>query len=79
MAGVLELSDWEFNTTAGNQYFAILKLPFWNIDFKLFIKKQKTQNEPLTLPSFCPRDADRETWFIDLPHSLHDTIAHLKT
>ena len=25
---------------------------FWDIDFKLSIKKQKTQKKPLTLPPF---------------------------
>lgn len=27
------------NDSEGNQSFATLKLPFWDIDFKLFIKK----------------------------------------
>lgn len=39
-----------FNAPEGDQSFAMLKLLFWNIDFKLLIRKQKTQKEPLTLP-----------------------------
>lgn len=38
----------------GNKSFATLKLPFWDTDFKLFIKKQ-TQKETLALPPFLPK------------------------
>lgn len=31
------------HTYEGNPSFATLKLPFWDFDLKLFIKKQKTQ------------------------------------
>lgn len=44
-----------FLTTEGNQSFATLKLPFWDIDFKdIDIKKQKTQNEILSFPTPFP-------------------------
>ena len=34
---------------------------FWDIDFKLVIKKQKAQKEPLTLPLSCQREFKWET------------------
>lgn len=36
---------------------------FGDIDFKLVIKKQKTQEETLTLPLSCPRNSERQTCF----------------
>ena len=36
--------------TKGDQSCATVKYIFWDIGFKLIIKKQKTQKEPLTLP-----------------------------
>ena len=38
-----------------NHDFATLKLPFWDIDFKLVIKKQSTQKEYLTHSLFSAR------------------------
>lgn len=42
----------EFSITAyeGDQSFVPLKLRFWDINFKLVMKKQKTQKEPVTSP-----------------------------
>ena len=39
----------------GNQTFATMMLPFWKFNFKLFMKKQKTQKEILTTPPFLPK------------------------
>ena len=37
------------------QNSATLQLPFRVTEFKLFVKTQKTQKEPLTLPLFLPK------------------------
>ena len=34
----------------GDQNFATPKCAFWDTDFKLVLKRQKTQKEPLTIP-----------------------------
>lgn len=39
----------------GKQSFAPMMLPFWKPNFKLFMKKQKTQKETLTTPPFLPK------------------------
>ena len=46
--------------TEANQSFATLKQPFGDTAFKLFIKKQKTQKEHLTLPPFPAQVIQRE-------------------
>ena len=41
-------------------HFAILKLPFGDIDFTLFMKKQKILKETLTLPPFPGKEIQTE-------------------
>lgn len=36
---------------------------FGHIDFKLVVRKQKTQKQPVTLPFSCLREWDAKTWF----------------
>lgn len=43
--------------------FCHSKAAFWDIDFKLVIKKQKTPKETSTLPLFCLRDSEGKTHF----------------
>ena len=46
-----------------DQSFASPKCVFWDIDFKLVIKKQKVQKEPLILLLSSLRESDRKACF----------------
>lgn len=54
-ASTRQIMCWEKDGAKGDQRFTALKYAFWEFDFKLVIKKQKTQKEPLTLFLSLPR------------------------
>ena len=43
-------------TIEGDQSFVMPKNTFWDVDFKLVIKKQNTQKEPLTPLFTCLKE-----------------------
>ena len=55
--------------------FATRKLAaFGDINFKLVIKEQKTQKEPLTFPLFCLRDAEGNCIFRKKTKDVHFSL-----